>query len=301
MMALRMLLAAVAALAPACFSLADDSVIVRFAATPTPDVKTLFAASADISNGVGKWHLGMKNLRSHGVAPRKFSFSTGNGRQNGFSGLISSVALEVNGIPWEKLLVRERGVRQWSPPGDRRGVEMFFNFDGVPVRVRASMAPGSPTLDFEVTPSARGQAAPTSMVVRVSSIPSFLDCGSGRPTRFFGYRRQVHTEKRLMGPVKSGKFALDAGERVFVMEDADYDGASEGRGHGPSAVLLADATSGFAHVNDSWTVDIRFAPDPSKTFRFSLLEWPERRVSNADFEREAAAVAKSGLGSQCAR
>ena len=272
MMALRMLLAAVAALAPACFSLADDSVIVRFAATPTPDVKTLFAASADISNGVGKWHLGMKNLRSHGVAPRKFSFSTGNGRQNGFSGLISSVALEVNGIPWEKLLVRERGVRQWSPPGDRRGVEMFFNFDGVPVRVRASMAPGSPTLDFEITPSARGQAAPTSMVVRVSSIP-----------------------------VKSGKFALDAGERVFVMEDADYDGASEGRGHGPSAVLLADATSGFAHVNDSWTVDIRFAPDPSKTFRFSLLEWPERRVSNADFEREAAAVAKSGLGSQCAR
>ena len=291
MMALCMLLAAVAALIlPSAYG-AGDSVVVRFDAKPKPDVKTLFAASADISNAAGKWQFGVKNLRAHGNAPRRFSFATGNGRQNGFSGLISSVALEVNGIPWEKLLVHERGVRQWSPPGDRRGVEMFFNFDGVPVRVRASMAPGSPTLDFEITPSTRGQMAPTSMVVRVSSIPSFLDCGSGKPTRFFGYRRQVRTEKRRIGPVKSGKFALDAGERVFVMEDADYDGASEGRGQGPSAVLLADATPGFAHVNDSWTVDMRFTPDPSKTFRFSLLEWPEKRVSNADFEREAAVFA----------
>ncbi|MBQ6329217.1 MAG: hypothetical protein IJI35_09415 [Kiritimatiellae bacterium] len=128
MMALCMLLAAVAALIlPSAYG-AGDSVVVRFDAKPKPDVKTLFAASADISNAAGKWQFGVKNLRAHGNAPRRFSFATGNGRQNGFSGLISSVALEVNGIPWEKLLVRERGVRQWNPPGDRRGVEMFFNF-----------------------------------------------------------------------------------------------------------------------------------------------------------------------------
>lgn len=261
-----------------------DEVNLRFSTKENPDPKTLFRAGAEFGNSRGKWNVSLKNSRGHADKGRSFDFLMSNGKTAGFSGLISAMELTVNGISWRRLQLKPARVREFAAEGSR-GVEAMFNFDGAPVRVRWSMRSGSPCLDCEVKPSAKGLTQVTNLEVRVAAIPSFLDCGHGKPTRFDKYRRQLKTNGRLLGPERSRTFAIDEGERVFIFEDADYDGSSADKGLGPCAVVAGTPVKGRISINDSWTTNIYFTPDPSKAFRFSLVEYPERNIPNAEFEK----------------
>ena len=281
------------ALGAALGAFAADAVNVTFGKKENPDNATLLDVSASFGNASGKWQVALKNKRAHGDRGRHFQFRTENGITSGYSALIASVGLTVNGISWERLQLKEKNVRRYSGKGGAEGFEFMLNFDGAPVRLRATMKPGSPSLDWELMPSAKGFTPVTNIDVRVAAIPSFLDCGHGKPTRFFGYRRQVRTDKRLVPPQKGGKVAFD-GERVFILEDADYDGSAADKGKGPSAVVLPEPTAGYVGLNDSWTTDLHFKPDPSKPFRFSMIEYPDRRFSNAEFEKQVGRFKASG-------
>lgn len=263
---------------------AADTVTVMFAKKENPNTETLLDVSSSLGNASGKWRVSLKNKRAHGNRGRHFQFLTENGITSGYSALIGSVELAVNGIRWDRLQLKEKNVRRYSGKDGVEGFEFMLNFDGAPVRLRATMKPGSPSLDWEVTPSAKGLAPVTNIDIRVAAIPSFLDCGHGKPTRFSGYRRQVRTDKRLLPPQKGGNVAFDS-ERVFILEDADYDGSAADKGQGPCAVVLPEPTAGYVGLNDGWTTELHFKPDPSKPFRFLMIEYPDRRFSNAEFEK----------------
>ena len=154
-------------------------------------------------------------------------------------------------------------------------------------------------LQFEISGSTNGLRTVTNMTVRVSAIPSFLDCGNGKPTRFFGYRRQIGTERRLMAPRKLGSEKLDGTERLFVFEDADYDGSAEDRGKGSSAVILNEPARGQASINDSWTGEIHFWPNPSKPFRFALLDMAHVRIDNEALRKPRKCSVPNRAGRAC--
>lgn len=279
----RLILAwAAAAGALASVGAADDSVATSLTVREAPDAATLFLADATIGNGFGSWRLSLANRRAHGDRGRHLKFGLSNGQPFGFSGLIDAVKLTVNGIPWNRLQVRPKHVRTWAENG-REGLSFALNFDGAPVRIRASMAPGSPWLDFEVKPSAKGLAPVTNLVVSVSAIPSFLDCGHGRPTRFDKYRRTVRTATRILPPQKGGAVPLRPDDGYVVFMDADYDGSDDGKGMGPCAVRMSGPVAGEIGLNDGWTTSVTFRPDPAKALGFSLLEYPNRRIRNEDF------------------
>jgi len=262
---------------------AEDAVIVNLTKKESPRTEVVFEANVSLVNSASKWGFTFRNMRAHESKGRHFQFGIGNGVTSGYSGLIAALGLTVNGIGWDKLQVEPKNVREFSD-GAAKGVEFALNFDGAPIRLRASMRPGSPTLDWEVSPSAKGFTPVTNVDVRVCAIPSHLDIPN-KKTRFFGYRRQVKTDKRLIPPQKSGNVKLPGDERIFVLEDADFDGTSEDRGRGPSAIILPEPVPGYVNLNDSWTTDVHFTPVPTKPFRFSVLEYPEKRFSNADFEK----------------
>ena len=267
---------------------ADDPVVVTLTTREAPDTATLFRGQATVGNSRANWSLGLDNKRAHGNEGRHLKFSVANGKTFGYSALINPVKLTVNGIPWNKLQVKPKNLRKWAD-GVREGVEFMLNFDGAPVRVRASMTPGSPWLDFEVKPSAKGLTPVTNILVGVSSIPSFLDCGHGKPTRFDRYRRSVRTASRYLKPQKTGRIPLQADDRYYVMMDEDYDGSSEDKGMGPCAVRSEGPVAGDVDLNDGWVTSVWFKPDPTKPFRFSMIEYPDRRFSNAEFEKKVSA------------
>lgn len=275
-----------AAAALAVFASAGEIVTARLAPCVASGISARLAVDAAIGNAQAVWRMHFKNLRAHGNKGRRLHFRLANGCQRGFSSLIGVIGIQVNGISWEKLQFRENGFEKWSHD-DAHGVQFTLNFDGAPLRVRFWMEPDSPLLRVELAPSPHGQTPIDSLEVRVSAIPSYLACGSGKQTRFFGYRRQLRTERRLLPPRKHGREALPGDERLLVFEDADWDGSAEGKGDGPSALLLDDPVPGTVMLNDSWTTDVILRPDPSRPFRFSLLEYPSRRLSNGAFRKEA--------------
>ena len=263
------------------------TVVVNLDVRHAPKTAVLDEACATLSTEQARWSFSIRNMRAHGDEGRSFRFTGGNGLGSGFCNLASPLGLTVNGISWSKLQLDPGTVRRFS--GEKtEGVEFTLCFDGALVNLRASMREGSPTLDWEVRPLTTGSRPVTNVDVRVSAIPSHLRTGEGR---FFGYRRQVRTDLRLLPPQKSGKIVLPGDERLFVFEDAEFDGSAEGRGHGPSAVLLPDPTGGHVALNDSWITEVHFVPDPAKPFRFSLFESPGRRLSNAEFEKQVKALA----------
>ena len=262
---------------------AEDAVIVNLTKKASPRTEVVFEADVSLVNSACKWSFTFWNMRAHESKGRHFQFRSGNGVTSGYCGLIGSLGLTVNGIGWDKLQVEPKTVREFSD-GDAKGVEFALNFDGAPIRLRASMRPGSPTLDWEVSSSAKGLTPVTNVDVRVCAIPSHLDIPN-KKTRFFGYRRQVKTDKRLMPPQKGGKVRLPGDERIFVLEDADFDGTAADSGRGPSAIILPEPVTGYVNLNDSWTTDVHFTPALTKPFRFSVLEYPEKRFSNSNFEK----------------
>ena len=78
--------------------------------------------------------------------------------------------------------------------------------------------------------------------------------------------------------------------------DEDYDGSGEGKGNGPSAVLLRGACEGRIRLDDGWLTGVQLAPDPSKPFRFALAEFPSVRMSNGAFAEVIAKKDKGGAG-----
>jgi|LSQX01.1.fsa_nt_gb hypothetical protein len=281
------LLSAICCLLSAFALGADDVVTVQWSKRENPSREALFSANATLGNAKAMWSSSLSNMRAHGANGRHLQYSVVSGKTSGFCGLISSLGLTVNGIDWRKLQVNPENVSQWKS-GDADGFEFTLNFDGAPVRIRTWMEPESPLLQFEISGSTNGLRTVTNMTVRVSAIPSFLDCGNGKPTRFFGYRRQIGTERRLMAPRKLGSEKLDGTERLFVFEDADYDGSAEDRGKGSSAVILNEPARGQASINDSWTGEIHFWPNPSKPFRFALLDMAHVRIDNEAFFKKAS-------------
>ena len=282
----HMVLATAAAiLAAAQSAAAADSVMCSLTKRENPDMKTLLSVSASLSNAENIYGFGFSNKRAHDSSSRKLNMAVSNGLQNGFSALVNSFALTVNGIEANKLQVKEGSFRKLSGKNGAEGFVFSLNFDGVPVDVRFAMRPGSPILFGDVSVSQGKQLLTpiTNVVVKITAIPSFLDCGSGRPTRFSKYARQVQTDKRLIAlpPNKTEKMLPD--DRFFILQDGEYDGSAKDKGNGPSAVWAMDSeVPGRIVLNDSWTTHVEFKPDLSRPFRFAMLEFKSRRVSNGE-------------------
>ncbi len=246
-----------------------------------------------MANGKASWGLSFRNVRAHNGKPRRFAFSANNGSghnqsftkvydSHGVCGLIDGIKLTVNGIPWDRLQLRPNALRQFTD-GEAAGIEAHFNFDGASVRFQTWLEPESPLLKFEVAPLAESLRPVTGMVVHVSAIPSFLDYGPGKKTKFKGYRRQVRSDLRFYPPRPNERITLRGDERLFALEDADYDGSADGKGMGPSGIVLEEPCPANLGLNEWWTTDLRFSPAPSRPFRFSILEFPTVRTSNDDF------------------
>lgn len=246
-----------------------------------------------LANGKSSWSLSFRNVRAHGDKPRRFAFSASNGSghnqsftkvydSHGVCGLIDAVKLTVNGIPWDRLQLRPDALRKFTKD-EAAGVEARFNFDGASVRFRTWLEPESPLLKFEVASMAESLRPVTGMVVSVSAIPSFLDYGPGKKTKFKGYRRQVRSDLRFYPPRQNERITLRGDERLFALEDADYDGSADGKGMGPSGIVIEKPCLATLGLNEWWTTDLHFSPAPSKPFRFSILEFPTVRTSNDDF------------------
>lgn len=271
-------------------AVAADSVFSTLSVRDNSDGATLLSANAGISNSENIYSISLSNKRAHGKDGRRFRMALGNGRQNGlqsgFSALVENVSISVNGIPAKVLQLKKETLRKWLGTDGAEGMEFKLNFDGSLVDVRFWMRPGSPVLFGEVTKSGGGrQLTPiTNAVVGVKAIPSYLDCGKGRKTRFSRYARQVQTASRLLElpPGRSEKIHPD--DLYFILQDGEYDGSAEGKGCGPSATWPLAPTSGRIILNDSWTTSVEYTPDLSRPFRFALLEYRSVRMSNDDFK-----------------
>ena len=272
-----------------------DSVFTTLSARDNPDGATIFSASMGLSNSENIYNIGFSNKRAHGKDGRRFKMGLGNGLQSGFSALVDNVAISVNGIPAKILQLKKETLRKWSGPGGAEGVEFKLNFDGALVDVRFSMVPGSPVLFGELAKSKDGmQLMPvTNVAIKITAIPSFLECGSGRKTRFYKYARQVRTASRLIELPPNRTEKMLPSDRYFVFQDGEYDGSEEGRGRGPSATWAFSPTAGTITINDSWTTSVEYRPKLDRPFRFALFEFKSRRVPNKDFAGQVARLASS--------
>ena len=271
-------------------ALAADGVFATLSMRDSPDAATLFSVRASLSNSENVYGFGFSNKRAHGKEGRLFKMTVANGLQNGFSGLISAFWLSVNGIDCQRLQLKRENVRKWTGERGEGGIEFSLNFDGALVDVRFWMRPDSPVLWGEVAKSTGGrQFTPiTNAVVKVTAIPSYLECGKGRKTRFYKYARQVKTALRLLELLPNRREKIRPGDRYFILQDGEYDGTAEGRGNGPSATWPILPTEGWIVLNDSWTTSVEYATGLSRPFRFAMLEYRSRRTSNSDFQDDAS-------------
>ena len=268
-----------------------DSVFSKLSVKENPDMSTLLGGSATLSNAKNSYGISFSNKRAHGKDPRKFKMAVANGLQNGFSALVDSFTLTVNGIAANRLQLKGDKVRKWSGRNGEEGIVLTFNFDGAWIDVRFSMRPGSPVLWGEVAKSVNErQLTPiTNVAVRVTAIPSFLECGHGKKTRFSKYARQVRMASRLLTLPAKRSEKIKPDDRYFILQDGEYDGSAEGRGNGPSAVWPLAPTPGTITLNDSWTTYVTYNPDLSRPFRFALLEFKSYRISNDEFLKRTKA------------
>ena len=268
---------------PAAFGHTGEAVHSRFSVKENADVDTLLRVSSELSNDCGKWCLLMANRRAHGKDPRKFTLSIDNGRRAGFCKLCGLMHLEVNGYLSRDLQLNRNCVREYAD-GERKGVEFSLNFDGVVMRTRFWMRPGSPRLWAEVCRSGKSLEPVADVKVGLTALPSFLEVMNGK-SRFDGYRRSVRTASRCVKPCKRASVPIRTDDHYFIFQDEDYDGSAIDKGVGPVAVFLEADCKGCVRLNDGWLTDLCLTPNPKKPLRFSLLEYPEERVSNDEFER----------------
>ena len=267
-----------------------DGVFVSLRETGTRGGKALFSLAAELSNAENSYRLTFANLRAHANEGRRFELKLDNGLSSGFSALVDAVGISVNGIDARKLQPRRDGIREWEGERGERGVAVALNFDGARVVLRFSMRPGSPALWCELAKAPDASGAPqlspvADAAVVVKAIPSFLDHGGGRPTRFFGYAREARTAARVLSLPPNRAEPLQPGDHFVVFQDAEHDGSADGRGMGPSATWPLEPVAGRIVLDDAWTTRVEYAPDLSRPFRFALLEYRSRRIPNAEFPR----------------
>ena len=262
-----------------------------FSRQDSPERAQSFKARCSLSAGEAKWRIDLINFRAHGNRSKTFAVRSSNGRTFGFCELFAFFALEVNGIPDWKLQLDPEKCREFAE-GEVRGVEYFLNFDGALVRTRFWMAPNSPALEGEVRCARQGLSPATNIAVRIGAVPSVLDRVASGGWRFDGYRRFAQTSTRRIGPFATRQLVdIQPQDRFFVLGDCDADGTEEGKGNGPVAVLLHGEMSGQVEVGPGWMAKLALRPSPATTFRFSLLEFSDRRMSNDEFIRRVREVA----------
>lgn len=257
----------------------------------SPERAQSFKARCALSADEAKWQIDLINFRAHGNRSKTFGVRSSNGRTFGFCELFAFFALEVNGIPDWKLQLDPARCRELAE-GESRGVEYFLDFDGAWVRTRFWMTPDSPTLEGEVRCARQGLSPATNLVVRIGAAPSVVERLASGGWRFGGYRRFAQTRVRRIGPFATRQFVdIQPQDGFVVLGDCDADGAEEGQGNGPVAVLLEDETPGQVEVGPGWMVKLVLRPSPTKAFRFSLLEFSDRRLSNDAFIRRVREIA----------
>ena len=278
--------AMVAALFAVYAASAADTVFVKLTMADRPNESTLLTCGTAFSNAGNLYNLSFADTRAHGKNGRQLRMR-GGGHGSGFSGLIDFLVINVNGISSRCLQIKPDQVREWSGDGGEKGMAFTLNFDGVWVETRLSMKPMSPVLwgEIALAPGREPLSPVTNASVTVTAIPSFLECGKGVKTRFFKYARQVRTATRLMTlpPSRSERMLPD--DAFFVLQDGEYDGTADGRGMGPCATWPLSPVTGRILLNDSWTTSVEYRPDFLRPFRFAVLEYKSRRVSNEEFFR----------------
>ena len=289
----RLLVLAIVLALVDCASASDVTATLDFKDSPDKSMSMKFVET--VSSPQAKWRLEFANYRAHGNMPRRFAVRSCNSKQFGFCGLFSFFRVEANGIPDYKLQLGERACRPYEDSG-RKGVEYMLNYDGAPVRTRFWMEPGSPFLEGEIRCSTKGVDLVRNLRVDIAAVPSFLDREQSGGWRFKGYRRAVKTAARTLRAGDGKDVSIHPDDRWFVLMDEDYDGSGEGKGNGPSAVLLRGACEGRIRLDDGWLTGVQLAPDPSKPFRFALAEFPSVRMSNGAFAEVIAKKDKGGAG-----
>lgn len=262
-----------------------------FEVKESPDRSVARKVVETLSNAEAKWRLNLCNFRAHGNVPRSFAVRADNSRQFGFCELFSFFQMEVNGIPDYKLQLADNRCRAYEENG-RKGFEYVLNFDGALVRTRFWMEPDSPFLEGEIKCSKKGLEPVRDLTVKIFAVPSFLDRASTGGWRFKGYRRAVRTATRFLTPGAEKDVAIRPDDGWFVLMDEDYDGSSERKGNGPSAVLLREPCVGTIRLDDGWLTGVRLTPDPAKPFRFALAEFSATRMSNGDFMKSVEQAEK---------
>ena len=268
-----------------------EGVASVFSCQDSPERAQSFKARCSLSAGEAKWRIDLINFRAHGNRSKTFAVRSSNGRTFGFCELFAFFALEVNGIPDWKLQLDPEKCREFAE-GEVRGIEYFLNFDGALVRTRFWMMPNSPALEGEVCCARQGLFPATNMVVRIGAVPSVLERVASGGWRFDGYRRFAQTSTRRIGPFATRQLVdIQPQDRFFVLGDCDADGTEEDKGNGPVAVLLHGETPGQVEVGPGWMAKLVLRPSPATAFRFSFLEFSDRRMSNDEFIRRVQEVA----------
>ena len=277
---------------------AADDVFLNVSTKENVDTATMLNIGTSFSNEQNLYSISFSNKRAHGKDGRQFHMSVGNGLQSGFSGLVKTIAVSVNGIDARRLQLKKEKFRQWSGPDGEQGVKFALNFDGAWVDLSFSMRPGSPVLWCEMAKSSdERQFSPvTNVAIKVTAIPSFLECGSGRKTRFYKYARQVRTAGRLLSLPPNRTESILPADTYFIMQDGEYDGSADGKGRGPSATWPVAPTKGVITLSDSWTTSVEYRPDLSRPFRFALLEYKSKRMSNDEFRAKLVECIRARIG-----
>ena len=196
------------------------------------------------------------------------------------------LCLDVNGIGMGKLEYRHGKAREWRR-GGAHGFECDQNFDGVFLRVRFYLKPGSPLYFCEIERVPGGQLSELkSCRVRLTGVASYAE-----PKRWWGYDRCLMTAVRTETLDKEARrrtVELSAQDRFLIWADRTWDGScdekGERRGTGPSAIV--PEWDGVLHAKTELThdscqnFDFYLKPD-FHSFRFAIYEENPSELTNS--------------------
>ena len=198
---------------------------------------------------------------------------------NGFS-RYSFTRLIVNGIDSKNLEPKKYEIFN---KGNRAGVDVLYNFNGVKMTLRFEMDDTSPLLQMTWI---RGKDVPAGAIKNISIAFHVMPCASLEKRN--SYCREIVTPRgTLKSPagVPRKRHKLNAKDSFMILQDGKYQPGKAPKITSP-VLLKPDwktLRSGVAVFGTAQDMSISFELDPSaESWKFGLLDTPKRR-NNAAF------------------